>query len=573
MYAQFFGLRELPFNNTPDPRFFYSTPDHEEALALLVYAVSERKEFAMLTGEIGAGKTLVSRMMLRHFGSRIVHAVVNHAVHSGAELLEVICTELGLEPGAETNQASLTRALHDFLLQQFSRNTPVVLLLDEAQNLPIEAFEQLRMIGNLESDDAKLLQTIIVGQPELRRILACPELRQLAQRVFRSFHLPALNRAQTEAYIRHRLKVAGNDSADVFDAPVFDAIHAASDGLPRVINTLCDNIMLSAFSADRRRIDRAFADMVICQTRLPRGDVADKHPARNMTRTSLLDGRTSAKLLSAAAQVTGTPLTPSTATTSPTSAWQASDESRHLPLVVDEVLRRLDGLEHQLARAATSMADHRVREAETASVVAQAKTVATRVDAACRELRQRELSIDRLTSAGRSILDEMNRIVSEVRKSAALLEQKQKSAGAVADLLTERIHYARELARRTSGPASLTTHPAMAGDPIATARGSREAEQESGRSKEIRLCRGSITTTPRSDVQIAAGFHPLRSGAAKHSAVPGTGAGRSAAQSIKEGDRRSIEFNPKMNQTASQRLAANVDELLRFVENVGHQTA
>ena len=269
MYAEFFGLRELPFNNTPDPRFFFSTPDHDEALASLVYAVKERKGFVLLTGEVGAGKTLVSRLMLKHFGCTITFAHVNHAIHSSADLMESLCAEFELphEPGSTNTQ--LVRTLHDFLLARFAQNLPVVLVLDEAQNLPIEAFEQLRMIGNLEADDAKLLQIAIVGQPELQSVFQSPALRQLRQRIFRSFHLPALDRKSTEAYIRHRLTVAGAKGTNIFSSDAIDSIHQASRGLPRLINTICDNAMLSGYSADRMDLDRAFIESVVSQMILP----------------------------------------------------------------------------------------------------------------------------------------------------------------------------------------------------------------------------------------------------------------------------------------------------------------
>ncbi len=265
MYADFFGLRELPFNNTPDPRFFYSTPDHEEALASLIYAVRERKGFALLTGEVGAGKTLVSRMMLRHFGGQIAFASINHAIQSAADLMESVCTEFELSFKAGSSNAKLVRILQDFLLNKFSENTPVVLVLDEAQNLSVDAFEQLRMVGNLEADDAKLLQIIIVGQPELQQRFASQELRQLRQRVFRSFHLAALSREATDAYIRHRLSIAGGNDAAVFNLDAIDAVFHVSKGLPRLINTLCDNAMLSAYSADRQTIDGPFVRTVAKQ--------------------------------------------------------------------------------------------------------------------------------------------------------------------------------------------------------------------------------------------------------------------------------------------------------------------
>ncbi len=265
MYADFFGFRELPFNNTPDPRFFYSTPDHEEALASLVYAVKERKGFVLLTGDVGTGKTLVTRMMLRHFGAQVAFAAINHAVQDAGDLTESICSEFEISVQPESSPTQLVRALHDFLLTQFAQNLPVVLVLDEAQNLSVEGFERLRMIGNLEADDAKLLQTVIVGQTELQRMFLSPQLRQLRQRVFRSYHLPAMNEETAAGYIRHRLSVVCDHGDDIFTADAIRAIYEHSRGLPRLINTLCDNALLSAYSADRRAIDRPFVASVIEQ--------------------------------------------------------------------------------------------------------------------------------------------------------------------------------------------------------------------------------------------------------------------------------------------------------------------
>ncbi len=265
MYAHFFGLRELPFNNTPDPRFFYPTPDHDEALASLIYAVQERKGCVLLTGEVGAGKTLVARMMLRRFGPQLAYAAVNHGVHSAIDLMHSVCAEFELSFEQDMSPAQLVHILQDFLMERFARDIPVALVLDEAQSLPLDAFEQLRMIGNLEADDAKLLQVVIVGQPELQRRFATREFCQLKQRIFRSFHLPAMERKATEGYIKHRLSIAGPPSGDPFDESAIDTIYKFSQGLPRIINTLCDNAMLSAYSADRREMDGSFLESVIRQ--------------------------------------------------------------------------------------------------------------------------------------------------------------------------------------------------------------------------------------------------------------------------------------------------------------------
>jgi len=266
MYASFFGLRELPFNNTPDPRFFFSTPDHEEALASLIYAISESRGFVLLTGEVGAGKTLVTRLMLRHFNDRIVFAGINHTSLSSTDLLRCICDEFRVETDLNDTGADLIRRLQDFLVARFAENKPVVLMLDEAQALTRDAFEQIRMIGNVETDDAKLLQIVIVGQPELRERFEADDMRQLRQRIFRSFHLRGLTCEQTEGYIRHRLSVGGAQYPErIFDPAAINAIHEYSQGLPRLINTVCDNAMLSAYAADQLSIDGPFVQRVIEQ--------------------------------------------------------------------------------------------------------------------------------------------------------------------------------------------------------------------------------------------------------------------------------------------------------------------
>ncbi len=274
MYAEFFALRQAPFNNTPDPRFFFPTSDHEEALASLIYAVEELKGYVLLTGEVGSGKTLITRVMLRQFKDRIASGVITNTAMSSNELLLSICSEFGVDADHDAPRLDHLHAFQEFLLRQFAANVPVVLIIDEAQNLSDAAFEQLRMIGNLEADDTKLLQMIIVGQPELRERFNAYHLRQLKQRMFRSFHLPNLSRTDCVRYINHRLTVAGFDhGADssketawsrYFDSEAIDVIYQYSGGLPRLINSLCDNSMVNAYAEGRSFIDgRLMAEVAI----------------------------------------------------------------------------------------------------------------------------------------------------------------------------------------------------------------------------------------------------------------------------------------------------------------------
>ncbi len=261
MYCTHFGLHRLPFNNTPDPTFYYSTPDHEEALATLQYAAQQRKGFVLVTGEVGAGKTLIGRMFLRQTDATARTAILTNTHLNGRQLLGALCSEFGIETDPRQGNPELVQKLQDYLLEQFAQDRCVVVLVDEAQNMPDEAFEELRMLGNLEADDAKLLQVCILGQPELRERFGQAGMRQLEQRLFRRFHLPALSREQTAEYIRHRLGVAGGQE-DLFTPEAIDSIHAAARGIPRTINQICDNAMLSAYGQDLATIDATLVEQV-----------------------------------------------------------------------------------------------------------------------------------------------------------------------------------------------------------------------------------------------------------------------------------------------------------------------
>jgi|GEM_PF-613904 len=263
MYCSHFGLHRQPFNNTPDPTFYYSTPDHEEALATLQYAAQQRKGFVMITGEIGAGKTLIGRMFVRQIEAEANTAIITHTQLTGNQLLAAICSEFELRVPPNATNLQLAEKLQEYLLEEFARDRYVVVLLDEAQNLPDESFEALRMLGNLEADDAKLLQVCILGQPELRDRFKQPNMKQLDQRLFNRFHVPALTLQQTAGYIAHRLAVAGCTNEQILTPDAIERVFVASRGTPRLINQICDNALLTAYGQDLGAVDKKVIDEIL----------------------------------------------------------------------------------------------------------------------------------------------------------------------------------------------------------------------------------------------------------------------------------------------------------------------
>lgn len=260
MYAKFFGLKQEPFSIAPDPRYLFMSEQHREALAHLLYGVEGGGGFLMLTGEIGAGKTTVCRCFLEQIPRRCNVAYIFNPKLTVIELLRSICDEFRipyqlLDPHAPTVKEFLD-PLNEFLLKTHSVGQNNVLVIDEAQNLSAEVLEQLRLLTNLETNERKLLQIILIGQPELRDMLARPELEQLAQRVIARFHLKALSEAETVRYIRHRLGVAGMTRSKPFDKEALHRIHQLSGGVPRRINLLCDRALLGAYGSGTAVVDK-----------------------------------------------------------------------------------------------------------------------------------------------------------------------------------------------------------------------------------------------------------------------------------------------------------------------------
>ncbi len=258
MYLKFFGLNEKPFAITPDPRYLYLSERHAEALAHLMYGINESGGFVQLTGEVGTGKTTIVRSLLAQAPRDAEIALILNPKMTAPEFLLTICEELGIEvPGSSSHSLKdLVDILSRHLLEAHAAGKRVVLVVDEAQNLSPEVLEQVRLLTNIETNTQKLLQIILIGQPELRELLARNELRQLAQRITGRYHLDPLSREETTAYVRHRLRVAGATS-DILSAWALRDTFRLSRGVPRVINVLSDRALLGAYSLDRHRVTGA----------------------------------------------------------------------------------------------------------------------------------------------------------------------------------------------------------------------------------------------------------------------------------------------------------------------------
>ena len=264
MYTRFFGLGQIPFSIAPDPRYLFMSERHREALAHLLYGLNGGGGFVLLTGEIGAGKTTVCRLFLEQIPAHCNVAYIFNPKQTVIELLGSICDEFGITGVQRKDRHATVKdfidPLNAFLLSSHGMQQNNVLIIDEAQNLSADVLEQLRLLTNLETNQRKLLQIILIGQPELRAMLAKPELEQLAQRVIARFHLAALAPDETAQYIAHRLAVAGIDRASPFSPRIMRRIHQRARGIPRLINLLCDRALLGAYGSGKKEVDARTVD-------------------------------------------------------------------------------------------------------------------------------------------------------------------------------------------------------------------------------------------------------------------------------------------------------------------------
>ncbi|GHD45764.1 general secretion pathway protein A [Marinobacter persicus] len=256
MYYDFFGFREAPFSIAPDPRYLYLSGRHKEALAHLMYGVQGQGGFIVITGEVGTGKTTVCRCFIENAPEHVDIALVLNPRLSARELLSSICDELGIDHSPDASIKLLVDAINQDLLKAHAEGRHKVLVIDEAQNLSADVLEQLRLLTNLETAEKKLLQIVLLGQPELQRLLALPELRQLNQRVTARYHLDALERAELPEYLHYRLSVAGL-RGEVFTRGGIRQLYRASGGIPRLINLIADRALLGAYAEGERRVGKA----------------------------------------------------------------------------------------------------------------------------------------------------------------------------------------------------------------------------------------------------------------------------------------------------------------------------
>ena len=258
MYNEYYNFRENPFNVTSDPEFFFSSFHHTEAFSHLIYGIKQRKGILVLTGEIGTGKTTLCRTLLNRLDKNTKTALILNPKFSDVQLLKLIIKDLGIE-GDYRNKFALINALNEFLLEETSQGHNVALIIDEAQNLKINQLEQIRLLSNLETEKEKLIQIILVGQPELCEMLKLPTVRQLNQRISVYYHILPLTKAELQGYISHRLKIA-ESSNNVehrvhFTNKAIDAIYGYSNGTPRTVNILCDRSLLAGYVAETYTID------------------------------------------------------------------------------------------------------------------------------------------------------------------------------------------------------------------------------------------------------------------------------------------------------------------------------
>ena len=266
IYTAHFGLAERPFTLLPDPDFLYWSESHARAYAMLEYGMLTHAPITVITGEIGAGKTTLLRHLLRQLPEDVTVGLISNAQGNRGELLHWVLMALGVQAEADASYVSLFARFQDFLIAEYAAGRRTMLIFDEAQNLSVETLEELRMFSNINADKDELIQIVLVGQPELRDLVAQPRLVQFAQRVAAEYHLPGMTAAGVRDYIRHRLRVAGA-TREIFTPAACECVHVASRGVPRLVNQICDYALVYAFGDGLEAVDAGVIEQVVLDRR------------------------------------------------------------------------------------------------------------------------------------------------------------------------------------------------------------------------------------------------------------------------------------------------------------------
>lgn len=262
LYMDFFGLSERPFTLLPDPDFIFWSRAHRRAYSVLEYGVITKSPITLVTGEVGVGKTTLVQKLLQTLDDDVTLGLISNAQGGRGELLQWALNSLGVETDLTAAYVTLFQQLQDFVIEEYAAGRRVILLIDEAQNLSVEGLEELRMLTNINSNKDELMQLILVGQPELRQMVMRPELRQFSQRVTATYHVGSLDRAAVAGYMQHRLTHVGGTGSEFTDEAI-DLVHLHSDGIPRLVNRLCDFAMVYAATEERRVVDAAIIEEVL----------------------------------------------------------------------------------------------------------------------------------------------------------------------------------------------------------------------------------------------------------------------------------------------------------------------
>ncbi len=281
MYLSHFSFTSKPFAMNPDPRFLYPSAQHAKALTMLEYAIESQAAFCVLTGEIGSGKTTLVRHLIRSLGDQVIVGLISNSHERFESIHPWALSALAITP-RESSDVGRYEALTEFFIREYGKGRRTLLIFDEAQNLPIHVLEELRLLSNINSEEDVALQTLLVGQPELREKIARPELTQFAQRVAVDFHLQSLTLSEAEAYIRHRLTIAGGSDA-IFRSTAIKYIHKCSGGVPRLMNQLCDMSLVYAYADGCERIDAALVAQMMHDRSQNRAGDGFPHGTRGAT--------------------------------------------------------------------------------------------------------------------------------------------------------------------------------------------------------------------------------------------------------------------------------------------------